>query len=145
MLVDTPGLCDDLPEVGNDERYLEMIRSGTDEVDSFWYVICLDETRLTGDQRRSIKLVSGAFGPAIWDRCVIVFTFVDNVKAANYAEVLSERTSLVREEIAKYAPTRRTALPSSLDRASTTSVQRFSSSARARIATSLPKSNVTGA
>jgi predicted GTPase len=26
-IIDTPGLCDDIPEKGNDQKYIELIRS----------------------------------------------------------------------------------------------------------------------
>ncbi len=103
IIVDTPGLCDDLPEVGNDKRYLDLMKSQIQEIDSFWYVVPLDETRLTSDDRRGIKLISEAFGHKVWDRCVIVFTFADKLNQAEYIEALRERTRLVQREIEKYA------------------------------------------
>ncbi len=62
-IIDTPGLCDVfLEEVGNDYEYLERMRSDVSQVDSMWFVSRLDETRVTNDEKRGIKLISEAFG-----------------------------------------------------------------------------------
>jgi hypothetical protein len=112
VVVDTPGLCDDLPEAGNDHRYLDLCKSRVKEFDSFWYVTPLGEARLRADEMRGVQLVSQAFGAQVWDRCVIVFTCADLVPAAGYDEALRERTKVVREEIAKYAPGAARSVPS---------------------------------
>ncbi len=111
-IIDTPGLCDDLPEAGNDEKYFAQIKAGVQEVDSLWYVTRLDDSRLSSDERRGIKLVSKALGSDIWKQAVIVFTYADAVRPAEYAEALTERTKIIREEVAKYAPTEAATLPS---------------------------------
>lgn len=102
-VVDTPGLCDNLPETGNDERYLKQICSEVKEIDSFWYVTPLNATRVELSEMRGIQLLTKALGPAIWNRCVIVFTFADLVEANKYREALAERTKSIRDEIAKHA------------------------------------------
>lgn len=112
VVVDTPGLCDDLPESGNDDRYIQKIKSQISEVDTLWYVTALDDTRLSGDEKRGIKLVSEALSEKVWSRAVIVFTCADKVDSADYDEALAERTAIVREEIAKYAPTIAADIPS---------------------------------
>jgi GTP-binding protein EngB required for normal cell division len=111
-IIDTPGLCDDLPEAGNDKKYLNLIKSQVGEIDSLWYVTRLDDTRLGADERRGIKLVSRALGSQVWKRAVIVFTFADAVKPAEFAEAMAERTKIIREEIAKYAPAESSSIPS---------------------------------
>ncbi|MBS2031600.1 MAG: 50S ribosome-binding GTPase [Deltaproteobacteria bacterium] len=100
-VVDTPGLCDDLPEAGNDDRYLDEIRDEVSKLDCLWYVTRLDETRITGDEKRGIKLITQALGKEVWKRAIIVFTYAGNVKAAEYETRLAERARLVREEIGK--------------------------------------------
>lgn len=65
-VIDTPGLCDDLEEEENDYKYLELIRSKVNQVDSMWFVSRLDETRVSTDEKRGIKLISEAFKPKIW-------------------------------------------------------------------------------
>jgi small GTP-binding protein len=54
---DTPGLCDDFEEEGNDEKYLQLMQSQVKEIDSMWFVSRLDETRVTADEKRGIKLI----------------------------------------------------------------------------------------
>jgi len=102
-MYDTPGLCDDLPEAGNDERYLEMIRTAVHRVDHAWFVTRLDFTRLSADERRGIRLVTQAFGPALWKRAVIVFTFRDALPRARVDEAMAARAGLIRGEVAVHA------------------------------------------
>jgi predicted GTPase len=99
MLIDTPGLCDDLPEVGNDARYLEMIRAGAARVDHVWFVTRLDSTRVEADEKRGIRMITEALGADLWKRGVIVFTFRDRVAAAKTDHVLATRARLIRREI----------------------------------------------
>lgn len=61
-VIDTPGLCDDLEELENDYKYLKMMRSHVKQIDCIWFVSRLDETRVTTDEKRGIKLISEAFG-----------------------------------------------------------------------------------
>jgi len=110
--MDTPGLCDDMEEVGNDEKYIQMMRVKVKSVDSLWYVTRLDDTRVTSDEKRGIKILSEAMGPKVWNNGVIVFTFSNNIDPKNYAEALSRRTELLRQEIAKYAPREAAKIPS---------------------------------
>jgi hypothetical protein len=104
-IIDTPGLCDDLGEKGNDYDYLELMRSEIDQVDSTWFVTRLDDTRVTRDEKDGIRLISEAFGEEVWEQAIIVFTFAGNVPPEKYRTALKERTRLIREEIAKYADT----------------------------------------
>ncbi|MEC4887720.1 MAG: GTPase, partial [Scytonema sp. PMC 1070.18] len=101
-VVDTPGLCDELEEVGNDYKYLELMRSCVNEVDSMWFVSRLDDKRVTNDEKRGIKLISESFTPKIWQYTVIVFTFADALNDSQYSIALEKRTELIRNEIAKY-------------------------------------------
>lgn len=102
-VVDTPGLCDDLEESGNNEEYLELIRSEVDRIDLIWFVSPLDETRVRSDEKRGIQLISEAFGSSLWEYSIIIFTFADKVDVADYQERLQRRTDLIRKEIAKCA------------------------------------------
>ncbi|PAX51620.1 GTPase [Brunnivagina elsteri] len=61
-IVDTPGLCDDLEETGNDQQYLDLMKSKVNQMVSMWFVSRLDETRVSSDEKRGIKLLSKAFG-----------------------------------------------------------------------------------
>jgi hypothetical protein len=102
-VVDTPGLCDDLEEIGNNEEYLELIRSKIDQIDLIWFVSPLDETRVRSDEKRGIQLISEAFGSSLWEHSIIIFTFADKVDVADYQLHLQKRTDLIRKEIAKFA------------------------------------------
>jgi predicted GTPase len=100
QIIDTPGLCDELEEVGNDERYLDLIRDKIKAFDCMWFVTKLNETRVTGDEKRGIQLISDAFGEKVWQHAIIVFTFA-GAEPARYAEALAKRTELIRKQIAK--------------------------------------------
>jgi GTP-binding protein EngB required for normal cell division len=108
LVVDTPGLCDQLPEKGNDERYLGMMKKYFRElgkpVDSLWFVTRLIETRVGADEQRGINLISMAFGAEGWQRAVIVFTWANTWDPADYSRKLQTRTSQIRAEIAKHVP-----------------------------------------
>lgn len=99
-IVDTPGLCDDLPEKENDQKYIDLILSKVKQVDSLWFVTRLDDPRVTSDEMRGIKIISEAFTPQIWERAVIIFTRAN--KADDYFSDLQERTKRIRGEIAKH-------------------------------------------
>jgi len=103
IITDTPGLCDDLEEAGNDYKYLEMMRSQVNQIDSMWFVTRLDDTRVSTDEKKGIKLISEAFKNKIWEQAIIVFTFADNLNPEKYPIALDKRTELIRKEIAKYA------------------------------------------
>lgn len=100
---DTPGLCDELEEAGNDYKYLELMRSKVKQIDSMWFVSKLDETRVTNDEKRGIKLISDAFGSKVWEHTVIIFTFANNKDVSSYPVALQKRTELIQKEIAKHA------------------------------------------
>jgi predicted GTPase len=102
-IMDTPGLCDALPEEGKDAEYLDRIRKGIKQVDCVWFVTRLDETRISGDEMRGIQMLSKALGPGVWDHALIVFTFANNVRPERFKDALAIRTRLIRQEIAKYA------------------------------------------
>jgi len=96
-IFDTPGLCDGS---GNDEKYIQMIRSKVQNPDSMLYVNRLDETRLTDNDTRTIKIISEALGVRVWENAVIVFTFSNNVNKSKYSEKLERRTKKIRKAIA---------------------------------------------
>jgi small GTP-binding protein len=99
-IIDTPGLCDDIPEKGNDEKYIELIQNRVKQIDLLWFVTRLDESRVTSDEKQGIKIISEAFTPKVWEHSVIVFTRAD--KSDDYLQDLEQRTKRIREEIAKH-------------------------------------------
>lgn len=102
IIVDTPGLCDDLEEAGNDQEYLNLMRTKIKQMVSMWFISRLDETRVSSDEKRGIQLLSKAFGKKAWECSVIIFTFANSVPVSEYEERLNKRTALIRKEIAKY-------------------------------------------
>lgn len=101
-VVDTPGLCDDLEEAGNDERYLLEIHAKSPALDCVWFVTQLDDTRVTSDEKRAIKMLSERFGADLWKHAVLVFTHAAAIGVDRYERVLSERTRLLRQEVARW-------------------------------------------
>jgi small GTP-binding protein len=99
-IIDTPGLCDDIPEKGNNEKYIELIQRQVKQIDLLWFVTRLDESRVTNDEKQGIQIISEAFTPTVWEHSVIVFTRAN--KADDYLEELAERTKRIRNEIAKH-------------------------------------------
>jgi GTP-binding protein EngB required for normal cell division len=105
VVIDTPGLCDDVEEEGKDQLYLNRIkRNVAGEVDCLWFVTRLDDTRVTGDEKRAIKLLTQAFGQAKWNNAVIVFTFANKLPSSQeYYKAYNTRSDLIRQEIARWA------------------------------------------
>ncbi|WP_020655818.1 GTPase [Massilia niastensis] len=103
-IVDTPGLCDDLPEVGNDQRYLAAIREASAQADCLLFITELDATRVSSDERRGIQMLTEALGASVWENALLVFTRADKVEAKEFEADFKERTGLLRETIAAYAP-----------------------------------------
>ena len=99
-VIDTPGLCDDLPESGKDDRYLAMIRAAAPRVDHAWFVTRLDFTRVTADEKRGIRMITQAFGMSLWGHALIVFTFRDSLPPDRLEEALATRGDLIRREVA---------------------------------------------
>lgn len=111
-VVDTPGLCDELPEAGNDEQYLSLIRGTVHEVDCLWYVTRLDETRVSADEKRSIRYITAGLGEGIWHHAVLVFTYANSVPPAKLREALRIRSKLLQDEVNRASKTPILHLPS---------------------------------
>lgn len=99
---DTPGFCDDLPEMNKDAHYLKLITERVKEIDCLWYVSPLDQSRLTSDDLRTFQMLTETFGSQIWDRSLIVFTCADKVPEGRFEEFMRERTKRIRAAIAKH-------------------------------------------
>lgn len=98
-VVDTPGLCDDLPEVGNDQKYIDLMINGVKHVDALLYVSNLGDTRVRSDEKRGIKLITESFGQEIWKNSIIVFTFSNIVPSNKFSDALKIRTKLIKKAI----------------------------------------------
>ncbi|MDJ0797493.1 MAG: 50S ribosome-binding GTPase [Calothrix sp. MO_167.B12] len=101
-IYDSPGLCDELEERKNDYTYINLMIEKIEKLDSMWFVTRLDDTRVSRDEKRGIKLISQAFGKEVWQQAIIVFTFAGNVKPEKYSTAVVERTRLIKKEIANY-------------------------------------------
>lgn len=99
--IDTPGLCDDVEEMENDQVYLDRIENSIsgEEIDCLWFVTRLNDSRVTFAEKRAIRLITRAFGEEIWDRAVIIFTFANQIPREKYNEVYGRRNNLIQEEI----------------------------------------------
>lgn len=101
-IIDTPGLCDDLPEMGKDSDYLNKIKSYSSSVDLIWFVSELDAARVTSDEKRGMKMLTKALGENCWGNSIIVLTRSDRSEA--FEDDLENRSILLRKEIGKYYP-----------------------------------------
>ncbi|MGV0107014.1 AIG1-type G domain-containing protein [Nostoc sp. DSM 114160] len=99
-IIDTPGLCDDIPEKGNNQKYIELIQNQVKQIDLLWFVTRLDDARVGEDEKKGIQIISEAFTPKVWEHSVIIFTRAN--KADDYLDELRERTKRIRDEIAKH-------------------------------------------
>jgi small GTP-binding protein len=99
-IIDTPGLCDDIPEKGNNQKYIELIQNQVKQIDLLWFVTRLDDARVGEDEKKGIQIISEAFTPKVWEHSVIIFTRAN--KADDYLEELRERSKRIRDEIAKH-------------------------------------------
>lgn len=103
LVVDTPGLCDDLADKGNDLVYLQQIKQKVKHVDCLLYVTILGDRRVRSDEKHGIQVITKAFSERIWKNSVIVFTFADEVKPDKYEYTLKIRHRLIRQAIQKHA------------------------------------------
>jgi actin-like ATPase involved in cell morphogenesis len=103
--VDTPGLCDDLPEKNKDQVYLARMQASIKQFDSLWFVTQLNDRRVSSDEMRAIKLISEAFTDKakVWERGVIIFTNANTPTDDPYPINFQNRTEVIREVIAEYS------------------------------------------
>jgi predicted GTPase len=96
---DTPGLCDALPDAGNDAAYLKMMADTIPYVDCLLWVTRLDEHRVSGDELRGIRLVTETFGADIWRHATLVLTHAGNIKPDKFEEYVGQRTKRLRQAV----------------------------------------------
>lgn len=91
-VIDTPGLCDQEENVGNDQNYIQLIRQKIPySIDAILYTSRLDDPRVDGSEKRGLRLITEAFGELFWKKAIIVFTRSENVKS-RVNEYLQQRT-----------------------------------------------------
>ena len=100
-IIDTPGLCDDLEDVGNDQKYIGQIQESIKEVDCILYVANLLDRRVGREEKQGIQLITNSLGSKIWEHSVIVFTHSDLIPPNEFSDDLYQRSKLIRAEIAK--------------------------------------------
>lgn len=99
-VIDTPGLCDEVEEKGNDAKYLELIRQKISyAIDAVLFVSRLDDNRVDASEKRGLRLITEAFGELFWKKAVIVFTHSDKVSDERFEEYLRERTKRIHAQL----------------------------------------------
>lgn len=99
-VIDTPGLCDEEEEAGNDAKYLDLIRQKIPyAIDAVLFVSRLDENRVDASEKRGLRLITEAFGELFWKKAVIVFTHSDKVSDEQFEEYLRERTKRIHTQL----------------------------------------------
>lgn len=101
-IVDTPGLCDDLQDKGNDLEYIKRIQDSIPEFHVMLYITRLDYNRVESDEKRAIKVLSESFGHKVWQNSIIVFTYANAVSQDEYEKTFKMRKKLLQEEVARY-------------------------------------------
>jgi len=102
-LIDTPGLADDLPEEQRDLQYLAEVWQDVTAFNRLLYVTRLNDNRVDADEKRSIKLITEAFGPSVWRRAVLLLTHADKIEQVQLVSRFDGRLSRLRDEIRAYA------------------------------------------
>jgi len=101
---DTPGLCDEESQKGNDKRYMGLIREEINEIDLLLYVVQLPRNRVGADEKRAIRILTRTFGKRVWNHALVVFTFSRDVPDDEFQEWREKRSTLILEEIRRHAP-----------------------------------------
>ena len=76
-MFDTPGLADG---TGNEEEYLRKIKEKATDFDVFIFCTEMTITRLRNDDINTIKKLTAAFGPQLWEHAVVALTFANVVQ-----------------------------------------------------------------
>ena len=116
-IYDTPGLAewnDKLLELDDENselndgfldlnhEYLSLMIDKCPLPDVLWYVIKLDNNRLTLTDAIAIQLIHKYFGDAIWDRTMIVYTHTDQLKTREkLQEFFNDRREKISNAITK--------------------------------------------
>lgn len=100
-IFDTPGLGESEDENQN-LAYIEMIKNGIREVDCVLYVTHLEHPRVSADEKRCIRQFTEAFGSAIWEHSVIVFTTKNQSSSTEYETDFLNRNDLINEEVNRF-------------------------------------------
>ena len=104
-IYDTPGLGEwSSGDLRLDEKYLSLMKEQCPLPDVLWYVLRLDDNRVTVVDANILELIRQNFGDVIWGRTMIVFTHSDMLKTPEeFQESFDGRTQTVNEVIAEIA------------------------------------------
>ena len=100
----------DIPDLGEwninnqnvGEKYLSLVKEQCFLPDILWYVLRLDDNRITATDANAFQLIHRNFEDAIWDRTMIVFTHSDMLKTPEeFQESLDGRTQTANEVVAQ--------------------------------------------
>ena len=100
-IYDTPGLGEATGDEELDRQYLSLMTDQCSSPDVLWHVLRLDDNRIRKADTAAIELIHETFGDEIWDQTLTVFTHADKLTPQEFKMVLSHRTQIVNEVIAK--------------------------------------------
>ena len=101
-IYDIPGLGEwNIDDRNVSENYLSLVKDQCRLPDLLWYVLRLDNNRITAADANALQLIHKYYEDAIWDRTMIVFTHSDMLKTTEeFQEFLVGRTQTTNEVIA---------------------------------------------
>lgn len=90
-LIDTPGLAEE--NLDRDINYLNLIRKevNLDEVFAVLYLTRITETRLYGDEKRTLELLNKYLGNQIWQKTWLFLTFAASLPDSKRDEIAFNR------------------------------------------------------
>ena len=100
-IYDTPGLGEwSIGDLQLDKKYISLMKDQCSLPDVLWYVLRLDDNRVTAADANVLKLIHENFEEAIWDRTMIVFTHSDRLTSPErFQESFDGRTKAVNNVI----------------------------------------------
>ena len=111
-IYDTPGLGEwDSNDQKLDDKYLSLMQEQCPSPDILWYVLKLDENRVTREDAEVLGSIHQNFGEAIWNQSMIVFTHSDKVSPPDFRSVLNKRTEIVNDVAANITKDKSQVLP----------------------------------
>jgi predicted GTPase len=111
LVIDTPGLCDDRADKGNDRHYIEQMVELVGEIDLMLFATTIDDSRVRSDEIRCLDLLTQCFGAQIWDNTVTLLTRSDLIARADFERVVAGRSKVLRSRLEEIAPGRAAHVP----------------------------------
>ena len=100
-IFDTPGLGEwKNGDLQLDDKYLSLMKDQCSSPDVLWYILRLDDNRVTTGDFKILQLIRQYFGDTIWDRTMIVLTHSDRIPSPEeFQRFLEGRTETVNDLI----------------------------------------------